>query len=334
MRAVLVQRSAFVRVRVLLALGLALAGVGGGGATVAHAASRWGADYFPNVPLITQDGNTVQFFDDVLKDKVVAINFIFTSCTNTCPLETAKMRQVQKLLGDRVGKDIFLYSISIDPEHDTPEVLKEYSKKFDVAPGWTFLTGKEEDITLVRKKLGLTSQLEAKDLDDHSLTLIVGNQTTGVWMKRSPNDDSQVLARLLGETLHNFAAERVDAANTANYAAASRLPKYSPGEALFRQRCVSCHTIGGGAGIGPDLVGVVQQRDHAWLVRWIQVPDEMLAEKDPLAIALFEEYRQVPMPNLKLTEAEAIDLIEFMRAGVQSEEPQRAAAQDLDSSAR
>src|SRR5215467_13370433 len=81
---------------------------------------RWGPDYFPNVPLTTQDGDTVRFYDDLLKGKAVAINLMYTSCKDECPLETARLVQLQRVLGDRVGKDLFLYSISIDPRHDTP----------------------------------------------------------------------------------------------------------------------------------------------------------------------------------------------------------------------
>ena len=76
--------------------------------------SYWGANYFPNVPLITQDGKTIHFYDDMLKGKIVLINFIYTECGETCPLETAKLAQVYKLLGDRMGKDIYFYSITVD----------------------------------------------------------------------------------------------------------------------------------------------------------------------------------------------------------------------------
>src|SRR5689334_15900932 len=79
------------------------------GATAA--ANRWGADYFPNVPLVTQDGRTVRFYDDLLKGKSVVVNLIYTQCSSECPLETAKLAQVQRLLAGRVGKDIFFYSI-------------------------------------------------------------------------------------------------------------------------------------------------------------------------------------------------------------------------------
>jgi cytochrome oxidase Cu insertion factor (SCO1/SenC/PrrC family) len=102
-------------------------------------ASSWGANYFPNVPLVTHEGETIRFFDDLLKDKVVAVNFIYTKCPDTCPLETAQLVRVQNILGDRLGKDVFFYSISIDPDNDTPEVLKEYKKRFGAR--WTFLTG-------------------------------------------------------------------------------------------------------------------------------------------------------------------------------------------------
>src|SRR4051794_15714299 len=78
-------------------------------------------NYFPNTELITQDGKKVHFYDDLIKDKVVAITMIYTQCKYNCPLETARMRQVQKELGDHAGKDVFFVSISIDPEHDTPE---------------------------------------------------------------------------------------------------------------------------------------------------------------------------------------------------------------------
>src|SRR6266850_5108993 len=86
--------------------------------------SRWGANYFPNVTLTTQDGKQVHFYDDLLKGKIVVIDMIYTHCVDACPLETARLAQVQQMLGDRVGKDIFFYSISIDPDRDTPEELK------------------------------------------------------------------------------------------------------------------------------------------------------------------------------------------------------------------
>src|SRR5712671_8070633 len=137
------------------------------GSAAAVAGGPWGAQYFPNVPLTTQDGKVVHFYDDLLKGKSVVINLIYTQCSASCPLETAKLSQVQRLLGDRVGKDIFFYSISIDPLHDTPEALKAYAAKFHVRPGWLFLTGKSEDVKLISKQLGLSSLTDATNPDGH-----------------------------------------------------------------------------------------------------------------------------------------------------------------------
>src|SRR5258708_14847101 len=89
------------------------------------------------------------FYDDLIKGKVVAIDLIYTHCMDSCPLETARLAQVQKMLGDRVGRDIFFYSISIDPDNDTPEELKAYAEKYHAGPGWLFLTGKKEDVELI-----------------------------------------------------------------------------------------------------------------------------------------------------------------------------------------
>src|SRR5689334_14554734 len=86
-----------------------------------EADSQWGESHFPNVELITQYGKKVRFYDDLIKGKVVAIELIYTTCKYNCPLETARMVQLQKLMGDRMGKDVFFYSITIEPEHDTPE---------------------------------------------------------------------------------------------------------------------------------------------------------------------------------------------------------------------
>ncbi len=284
--------------------------LGGDHPAVASAASRWGADYFPNVELTTHEGEKVRFFDDVIEGKVVAINFIFTKCRTTCPAETAKMRQVQRLLGDRVGKDVFIYSISLDPRWDTPERLKAYAEKFEVRPGWTFLTGDIDDINLIQKKLGLLIE-DLEDPDDHNITLIVGNQVTGRWQKRSPHDNAQVLASLLGEALHGYkAGTRV--VERPRYDAATVVPPFTRGEYLFRTRCSTCHTIGEGDEVGPDLLGVTEIRDRKWLARWLKVPDEMLEEKDPIAMALFEEFDELVMPNLKLGNVEVEALIEYM----------------------
>ena len=111
---------------------------------------------FPNVTLTTHEGQQVKFYDDLLKDKTVLLNFFYTNCEAEaiCPLTTANLVAVQKLLGDRVGRDIFMYSITLDPEHDTSQALREYAQAFKVKPGWLFLTGAKADIEALRRSLG------------------------------------------------------------------------------------------------------------------------------------------------------------------------------------
>src|SRR5437588_1670822 len=138
------------------------------GSKPAAAENRWGANYFPNVVLTTQDGTKVHFYDDVLKGKSVVIDLIYTHCVDACPLETARLVQVQKMLGDRVGKDIFFYSISIDPSHDTPKVLKAYAEKYHVGQGWTFLNGKKADNEMIGRNLGMSSDPNQKHSERHT----------------------------------------------------------------------------------------------------------------------------------------------------------------------
>ncbi len=211
-----------------------------GAATLLHSASAvasnpWGADYFPNVSLTTHEGKVVHFYDDLLKGKAVAINLIYTHCSASCPLETAKLAQVQRLLGDRVGSDIFFYSISIDPKHDTPEVLKAYAQKFHVGPGWLFLTGKEEDIKLLARKLGLSSLTDAANRDGHMPSLMVGNESTGQWMRNSAVDDPRFLATTIGNFLGWKTHEPAR-----SYADLRELPKVDRGAYLFKTRCAAC----------------------------------------------------------------------------------------------
>ena len=290
----------------------ALLTLGGSLAWAAPEGSPWGADYFPNIKLLDQDGKTVRFYDDLIKDKVVAINFIYTHCGDSCPLETASLRQVQKLLGDRVGKDIFFYSISIDPKHDTPKVLKEYSERFRIGSGWSFLTGTKADTTLLRKKLGLFRDDEAGKLGEHNTSFIIGNESTGQWMKRSPFDEPKVLAWLLGRSLSHV--KSVQNTALASYAGAKQLPRISLGEDIFRSRCDACHSLGDEDGIGPGLLNVTDRRDRAWLARWIKTPDRLLAEKDPIAIDLFNRYQKILMPNLRLSDSDVEALIDYMDA--------------------
>ncbi len=277
--------------------------------TLAKKSTPWGKNYFPNVPLITHDGKTVHFFDDLIKDKIVAINFIYTHCAESCPLETAQLAQVHKILGDRMGKDIFFYSISIDPEADTPEVLRNYKQKFHA--NWTFLTGKETDITLIRRKLGLYIKEIQDGSNNHNVSLIIGNQATGRWMKRSPFENPHVLADQLSNWLTGWKEKTV----VKNFANAPELRSITPGEQLFRTRCASCHSITGKeivGSLGPDLFAVNQLRNKQWLLNWLKAPDQMIKQKDPTAMALYDKYNQLLMPNMRLNRKETEDVLEYI----------------------
>ena len=142
-----------------------------------------GAAWFTNVEVKTQDGRTLRFYDDVLKGKIVLINFFFTDCDAVCPLMTENLARVQELLGDRVGKDIFMVSISLQPEHDTPEVLAAYAKTYGVGPGWLFLTGRKTDIELLRHRLGFVDSdpVEDADPEQHIGTVRITNEPMHRW---------------------------------------------------------------------------------------------------------------------------------------------------------
>jgi protein SCO1/2 len=267
--------------------------------------SPWGADYFPNVELTTQDRVRVRFYDDLLKDKAVAINVIWTHCIDACPLETAQLVQVKRLLGDRVGRDIFFYSISIDPKRDTPAVLKAYAEKFDTGPGWLFLTGQKKDIDLIRKKLGLSSRNDAESRDGHAPTLAVGNEATGQWMRQSAVDNPRFLATKINAFLGDWSQGK-------SYAEARPLDVH-PGKYVFDSMCGACHTVGKGDKVGPDLRDVTARRDRAWLFRYIKAPARVRAANDPISKKLFAAYK-VRMPDLGMADGDVHEVIRYLDA--------------------
>jgi protein SCO1 len=277
----------------------------------AKASTRWGANYFPNVPLTDQNGRTVHLYDDLLKGKTVVVNLIYTQCKDSCPLETARLIQVRQMLGGHVGKDVFFYSISIDPEHDTPEALKAYAEKFHAGPDWLFLTGKKEDINLAARKLGLYFD-PGLNRDGHTVELMIGNEPSGQWTRNAATDNPRFITSTIttlvdGWNSHKVAAEK-------SYAQAAPLNVSDPGQYLFATRCAACHTIGHGIKIGPDLLGVTAARNRGWLLSFIQKPDELLAEKDALAIALFKQYKEIQMPNVRLGPDDTESIVKFLEA--------------------
>ena len=272
--------------------------------------ARWGANYFPNVTLTTQDNRKVRFYDDLIKGKIVAVNLIYTTCKFSCPLETARLAQVQRMLGDRMGRDVFFYSITIDPAYDTPAVLKEYAAKFDAGPGWLFLTGTQQDIDLISRKTGLYSEPNPSNPDGHTPHLLVGNEVTGQWLRNSGVDDPRFLATTIGTWLNSW---RTSTAPTRSYADAPKL-EFAVGEYAFTKHCAACHTIGDGDRIGPDLAGVTTRRESAWLTRFISAPDAVRASGDPAAKALAAKYTPAVMPRLGVAEGDVAQILHYIDA--------------------
>ena len=139
--------------------------------------------FLPNVVLTTHEGKKVRFYDDLVKDKIVVINMMYASCEGVCPRITSNLQQVQKFLGDRVGRDIFFYSITLKPEVDTPAVLKAHVAMHKIKPGWLFLTGAPADIEMLRRKLGFVDPDPKVDADktNHIGNVRYGNEALMLW---------------------------------------------------------------------------------------------------------------------------------------------------------
>jgi len=139
--------------------------------------------YFPNVVLTTHEGKKVRFYDDLIKDKIVTINMMYADCEGVCPGITANLAKVQKALGNRVGRDIFMYSITLKPDMDTAQVLRDYAKMHGAKPGWIFLTGAPSDVEMIRRKLGFTNPDPKLDADksQHIGMVRYGNEPLQQW---------------------------------------------------------------------------------------------------------------------------------------------------------
>jgi len=268
---------------------------------------RWGEGYFPNLPVVTQHGETVRFYDDLIKGKNVVISFIFTACRDFCPITTARLAQVEEKLGDSMGRDIFFYSITVDPENDTPEKLKAYADAFQAGPGWRFLTGKLDDIRAINSKLGE----KMRSLNEHRNEIVLGNDATGRWGRNNLFGDLDTVItaiRSMDPKWHDHVRvpSKGDNGNT--------IYKFDgpPGQALFTRLCAPCHTVGNGDRVGPDLKGITAQRGRGWLVSYIKDPHKMRTENDPVALELAEKYKGARMPSLSISDNDAADLLAYV----------------------
>jgi len=141
--------------------------------------ARGAESYFTNVELVNQHGEPMRLYRDLLQGKVVVIDTLFTECTGICPVMGKTLQRIQEHVGDRLGEDVHLISISVDPENDTPEKLEAYAEKFEARPGWYFLTGAKENVDFALKKLGGY----VEDREAHNAIFIIGNEPTGLWKK-------------------------------------------------------------------------------------------------------------------------------------------------------
>lgn len=160
-----------------------------------------GADYFTNAVLTAHDGRKLRFYDDILKGKMVVINMMYTTCSGVCPANTASIKAVQARLGPRVGRDIFFYSLSLRPEMDTPEALREYRERYEIKNSWTFLTGKPAEMDLIRRRLGFWDrdpEVDA-DLSQHAGVLRIGKVPADRWcMVPAMSSTEQIVSTILG----------------------------------------------------------------------------------------------------------------------------------------
>jgi len=157
--------------------------------------------YFPNFELVSQNGKKMKFYDDMLKDKIVLINFMYADCQGVCPTITANLKHVQKILHEQINHEIFFYSITIKPEVDTPDKLKEYAQMHRITDNyWNFMTGKPEEVDMIRHSLGFADPNPELDKDKarHSGMVRYGNEPMTLWGMCQGSGEPKWMAQEIG----------------------------------------------------------------------------------------------------------------------------------------
>jgi protein SCO1 len=155
--------------------------------------------YFTDVVLINQNGEKVRLYSDLLAGKVVIINSFFATCKGVCLPMNRNLEKIQEALGERIGKDVYIISISVDPTVDTPPRLKEYAKKLNARPGWSFLTGDKQNVEFALQKLGHF----VNEKENHLNIFIIGNERTGLWKKAIGLAPSDQLVKVVESVLND-----------------------------------------------------------------------------------------------------------------------------------
>lgn len=155
--------------------------------------------YFTDTVLINQNGEEMRLYHDLLKGRTVIINSFFATCQGSCLPMSRNLEKVQEALGERLGKEAYILSISVDPTVDTPPALKAYAKKLNARPGWFFLTGKKENVDFVLKKLGQFVDTKT----DHLNIFIIGNERTGLWKKAFGLAKSEEVVKVVDSVIND-----------------------------------------------------------------------------------------------------------------------------------
>jgi protein SCO1 len=149
-----------------------------GGAPKAFTADRAPAQ-IPDIKVVDQNGKPRHFYSDLVRDKVVVMNFVYTTCTTICPPLGATFGKLQKNLGERMGKDVFLISVSVDPATDTPERLRAWGAQFKAKPGWTLVTGEKTELDRLLRVLGA----DTASPENHSAMVLIVNDKASLWKR-------------------------------------------------------------------------------------------------------------------------------------------------------
>jgi protein SCO1 len=157
------------------------------------------ANYFGNTEVVDQDGKHLRFYDDLLKGKVVIIDTFFTQCEASCPRMSGVLAGIQGRLGSRLGEEVNLISISVDPANDTPERLKDYALRFNARPGWHFVTGDSSNMRQVLAKFG--QQIDKRD--DHLNLFYIGNERSGLWKKAFALSPAEEIMKVVDSIVHD-----------------------------------------------------------------------------------------------------------------------------------
>jgi protein SCO1/2 len=159
--------------------------------------------YFSDVALLDQNGKQQRLYSDLLQGKIVVVNSFFATCKDSCPVMERTFAKIQETLGDRIGKDVYLLSLTVDPETDTPERLKAYAQQMKARPGWFFLTGTKENVNYALGKFGLYTE----DKQNHLTMFLIGNEPTGLWKKTQGTASAGDLIRIVQTVLDDHPTE-------------------------------------------------------------------------------------------------------------------------------